>query len=133
MTSDDTLKPPVVHRPSANAVWKHDHRWGSGFGDSTSLVVSRTDGGILRAGYGDNSLEIRAVLVPIFAAMVAAAADWTDQDKEARPEDADEMACAWSDYRSDYGVHASDITAAHKAFAAGWKAAREGDQSGAIR
>ncbi len=44
-----------------------------------------------------------------------------------------DLACAWSDYRKDYGVSADDLAAAHKAFAAGWKAAREGDQSGALR
>lgn len=43
------------------------------------------------------------------------------------------LACAWSDYRSDYGVHPSDLTAAHKAFKAGWQAALHGDQKGALR
>lgn len=47
--------------------------------------------------------------------------------------EADELACAWADYRKDYGVSADDLTAAHKAFKAGWKAAREGDQSGVLR
>lgn len=46
---------------------------------------------------------------------------------------ADELACAWADYRKHYGVSADDIAAAHKAFKAGWKAAREGDQSGVLR
>lgn len=82
--TDDTLKPPAVHRPSASAAWKHDHKWGTGFGDSTTLIVSRTDGGNLTARYGSESLEIRASLVPIFAAMVAAAAEWTDQKEETR-------------------------------------------------
>lgn len=44
-----------------------------------------------------------------------------------------EMACAWAEYRKDYGVNPNDLTAAHKAFTAGWKAAREGDQSGVLR
>lgn len=44
-----------------------------------------------------------------------------------------DAACAWSDYRRDYGVSADNLTAAHKAFLAGWKAAREGDQSGVLR
>lgn len=47
--------------------------------------------------------------------------------------DEEEMACAWADYRKDYGVSLRDIDAAHKAFTSGWKAAREGDQSGVLR
>lgn len=48
-------------------------------------------------------------------------------------EEAIEVALAWFDYRKDYGVSERDLTAAHKAFKAGWQAAREGDQSGALR
>lgn len=44
-----------------------------------------------------------------------------------------EMACAWAEYRKDYDVHPSDHTVAYKAFTEGWKAAREGDQSGVLR
>ena len=44
-----------------------------------------------------------------------------------------DCACAWSDYRKEYGVREADLVAAHKAFRAGWKAAREGDQSGVVR
>lgn len=44
-----------------------------------------------------------------------------------------DLACAWSDYRKDYGVSADHLPAAHKAFLAGWMAAREGDQSGTLR
>jgi hypothetical protein len=44
-----------------------------------------------------------------------------------------EMACAWADYRKDYGVPTEHMAAAHKAFLAGWVAARQGDQSGALR
>jgi len=47
--------------------------------------------------------------------------------------DEEELACAWADYRKDYGVSSQDIGAAYKAFTAGWKAAREGDQSGVQR
>lgn len=37
-----------------------------------------------------------------------------------------EMACAWSDYRKDYGVSVDDAARAreHAAFTAGWQAAR---------
>ena len=48
------------------------------------------------------------------------------------PDTADRQ-CAWADYRKDYGVSESDMVAAHKAFMAGWKSAREGDQSGPLR
>ena len=41
-----------------------------------------------------------------------------------------DVACAWSDYRSDYGASGAKE---HKAFKAGWLAAREGDQSGVLR
>lgn len=44
-----------------------------------------------------------------------------------------EAACAWSDYRRDYGVPADHLPASHKAFLAGWTAARQGDQAGALR
>ena len=47
--------------------------------------------------------------------------------------DAVDRQCAWADYRKDYGVGESEMAAAHKAFMAGWKAAREGDQSGPLR
>lgn len=47
--------------------------------------------------------------------------------------EAEELACAWSDYRGDYGVLPDHMTSAYKAFRAGWKAAREGDQSGVLR
>lgn len=48
------------------------------------------------------------------------------------PEEED-RACAWSDYRKDYGVPTSMLSTAYKAFCAGWLAAREGDQSGVQR
>lgn len=46
-----------------------------------------------------------------------------------------DAACAWSDYRRDYGVSADEQvrTQEHKAFLAGFKAGREGDQSGVLR
>ena len=47
--------------------------------------------------------------------------------------DAADRQCAWADYRKDYGVGEPEMVAAHKAFVAGWKAAREGDQSGLLR
>jgi hypothetical protein len=45
----------------------------------------------------------------------------------------EEAACAWADYRKDYGVRSQEMTAAYKAFMAGWKAAVEGDQSAVLR
>lgn len=47
--------------------------------------------------------------------------------------EAEDLACAWADYRKDYGVSEEHMNAAHKAFKAGWKAAREGDQSAVLR
>lgn len=35
-----------------------------------------------------------------------------------------EIACEWSDYRKSYGVSATAMREAHKAFIAGWEAAR---------
>ena len=43
---------------------------------------------------------------------------------ELTQEDRELMACEWSDYRKNYGVSAASMAAAHKAFVAGWKAAR---------
>ncbi|RBO78308.1 hypothetical protein [Nocardia puris] len=37
--------------------------------------------------------------------------------------EADRMACEWSDYRKAYGIGSDPLTAAHKAFRAGWEAA----------
>lgn len=54
-------------------------------------------------------------------------------EEQERTQEQDDIACAWADYRKDYGVSAEHMTAAHKAFVAGWKAAREGDQSGPLR
>lgn len=41
-------------------------------------------------------------------------------------EDEELMACAWSDYRKEYGVHADDQIRAlqYASFTSGWKAAR---------
>ena len=46
-----------------------------------------------------------------------------------------DAACAWSDFRKDYGVSSNDETrrAEHRAFLAGFQAGREGDQSGPLR
>lgn len=71
-----------VHRPPASATWQHQHRWGTGLGDSTTLYVDRTDGGPLTIRYGTESIEIRAELVPVLADMIAAAAVWTDEKAE---------------------------------------------------
>jgi len=54
-------------------------------------------------------------------------------DDNTYDDEAIDIACAWSDYRKDYGVAESNMTAAHKAFKAGWKAAREGNQSSVQR
>lgn len=37
--------------------------------------------------------------------------------------EADRMVCEWSDYRKSYGVGSDPMTAARKAFQAGWEAA----------
>lgn len=56
-----------------------------------------------------------------------------ERDAVERQRDSEEAACAWSDYRKDYGVSSGHLSAAHQAFLAGWKAAREGDQAGVLR
>jgi hypothetical protein len=38
--------------------------------------------------------------------------------------EADLIACEWSDYRKGYGVPEAALMHAHKAFKAGWEAAR---------
>src|SRR5690606_19627454 len=64
---------------------------------------------------------------------LAALADGDQSKPEVVEDEATEIACAWSEYRKDYGVSETATTAAYKAFKAGWKAAREGDQSGVSR
>lgn len=45
-----------------------------------------------------------------------------------------EIACEWSDYRKAYGVSAEAMTEAHKAFQAGWAAARgQSHEEGPLR
>lgn len=48
-------------------------------------------------------------------------------------DDDDDAMTAWAEYHKDYGVKQGCLTTAHKAFLAGWKAAREGNQSGPLR
>lgn len=52
-------------------------------------------------------------------------------------EDRVERAMAWAEYRNTYGINAGDLTAAHKAFLAGWDAHRDGlateHQTGPLR
>ncbi len=83
--------------------------------------------------------EVRAAksaLVPLLADERYAAAHpllATLPTDETEDPDASDRQCAWADYRKDYGVGEPEMVAAHKAFMAGWKAAREGDQSGPLR
>jgi len=77
---DQNLIPTAVHRPKPSATWKHEHRWGSQLGDTTTLRVTRTHGGKMDIDYGAKSIEIGAELVEVLAAMVAAAAAWTDSE-----------------------------------------------------
>ena len=81
---------PRIHRPASSATWEHDHRWGSMIGDSTTLRVTRTDGGAMAINYGSERVEIRAELVGTLAAMVAAAAAWTDRATETSPKGAED-------------------------------------------
>jgi len=74
---------------------------------------------------------------PLWYASWSANSDWSlwlieDEPAPVDPDAADRQ-CAWADYRKDYGVGDVEMNAAHKAFMAGWKAAREGDQSGPLR
>src|SRR5690606_40695801 len=50
-------------------------------------------------------------------------------------DEAVEMACAWSDYRKEYGVSSDDKVRSkeYAAFTEGWKAGRHGDQSSVLR
>lgn len=77
------IRRPSVSRPAASATWRHEHRWGPMISDSTTLRVTRTDGGSLTIAYGKESVEIRRELVEQAAAMVAAAAEWTDTEGRA--------------------------------------------------
>lgn len=79
--------------------------------------------------------RIRKTACPVHGATDAAilAEKEAERAAEEAHEDAVQMACAWSDYRKDYGVSAESMIVAHKAFNAGWKAARLGDQSAVLR
>lgn len=62
---------------------------------------------------------------------------WLTQDQcinMQSPPSADlEAAADWTDYRRDYGVPQEHLGAAHRAFLAGWRAGRHGEQSGVQR
>lgn len=47
--------------------------------------------------------------------------------------DTEDRACAWADYRKEYGVPEDHLRAAHQAFLAGWDAARGRTTDGALR
>jgi hypothetical protein len=57
----------------------------------------------------------------------------TEAEAARMAEDDEERVCAWAEYRKDYGIGAHALSTAQAAFNAGWKAAREGDQSGPLR
>lgn len=78
----DEIRGPRISRPAASATWEHEYRWGSQLGDTTRVSVTRTDRGGMRLAYGSAAVEIRGELVPILAAMVAAAAEWADARDE---------------------------------------------------
>lgn len=84
----ENTKPRIInqriHRPAASATWEHEHRWGTSFGDTTTLRVDRTHDGPIRIRYGTDSIEIRKDLVSVLADMVAAAADWSDERATAK-------------------------------------------------
>jgi hypothetical protein len=61
------------------------------------------------------------------------AAKRTEAEAARMAEDDEERVCAWAEYRKDYGVSAHAMGTAQAAFNAGWLAARNGDQSGALR
>ena len=43
----------------------------------------------------------------------------------------EDLACAWAEYRNEYGVH--DTTTAYKAFVAGWEAAHGLSSEGILK
>lgn len=59
--------------------------------------------------------------------------DKMQAEQQAASAEAEAVAADWSDYRRDYGVPTEHMEAAHKAFRAGWKAGRHGEQSGVLR
>ena len=92
----------------------------------TDLEAVAADPALRNVGHGGISVRrLRERIEQILAKHPAPTAD--------RDEVAEELACAWADYRKDYGVNQRDLQAAHKAFKAGWQAARTGDQSGPFR
>lgn len=64
---------------------------------------------------------------------------WTRRPIEFTPVEGDpdpdaiDAACEWADYRKHYGVNPYSLTEAHKAFLAGWAAARGHSHEGVQR
>ena len=82
MAEQSAIRGPRVNRQPATATWEHEHRWGPGLTDRTSLYVHRTHGGRMSIRYRDQEVEVSGELVPILAEMVAVAAAWSDPKAE---------------------------------------------------
>lgn len=108
-TYDQETQVPVERAPSADSVLVRELR--------LSLGLTCPD--------EYTAIALRSALTSL--------ADGAESKPEPVEDEATEIACAWADYRKDYGVAQRDLNSAHKAFTAGWKAAREGDQSGSLR
>ena len=80
------MSEPRINRHPATATWEHEYRWGTGLGDTSRYVVTRTDGGRLRITRGaEESVEIRRDHIEAVVAMINAAAEWSDTQGGAQP------------------------------------------------
>lgn len=107
-------------------------------GSGPSVVMGTVQVPLMVKNMAANRLEIdiNPMMEYVAESFKAVFASDTVLETKGEPllDEAEEIACAWADYRKDYGIDEGHIAGiAHKAFKAGWKAAREGDQSGVQR
>lgn len=70
------IRGPRVYRQPASATWEHEHRWGVQLGDSTTLTVTRRDGGALTIRYGKETTMSEAYWVAWAVLTIINAAVW---------------------------------------------------------
>jgi len=73
---------------------------------------------------GDLTYVTRAVVGSVSAHLELHTRRRDDRVQARRVDEHADRASGWCDYRNDFGIDVADLDAAHKAFLAGWDAAR---------